>query len=159
MAHKGSSLREATSGRLAQLVRDEVKAQMKRHVMARARDEFVNRLVEVLIPALRHHYRAALGVLNHRPDQVDKWRQQSNALLDQFADRLQEKTKAKGLDRRKAVAQAVKELLDQDEARVRLESLTFQKSYQLKSLTPISSEAREEFLSRVRQIVDTLFPG
>jgi hypothetical protein len=144
-------------GRLAQQIKDEVSSQMKRHAMAKSREDFINRLVEVLIPALRHHYRVALGTLNNRTDQLDKWSQQEEGFLDQFTDRLQEVTKAKGLDRRKAVEQAVKELMEHDDARVRGESTTFQQAYKLKTLAPISEQVREEFLTRVWKIVNTYF--
>jgi hypothetical protein len=144
---------------LSRLIQQEVRAQMKRFAMAKSREDFINRLVEVLIPALRHHYRAALGVHNQRTDQVDKWRQEEDDFLDQFADRLQEVTKAKKLDRRKAVEHAIKELLEHDEARARFETVAFQKTYKLKTLTPVPPEAREEFLLRVREIVDAIFPA
>jgi len=72
---------------LARLIQDEVKAQLKWFAMARTRDEFINHLVDVLSPALSHHYRATLGTVNNR--------------TDQFADRLLKPTKAKGLDRRR----------------------------------------------------------
>src|SRR5947208_807654 len=45
--------KQISSG-LAQLIREEVKAQMKRYAMARTRDDFINNLVDVLGPARRH---------------------------------------------------------------------------------------------------------
>jgi hypothetical protein len=150
--------KQLTTG-LARLIREEVKAQMKRYAMARKRDDFINRLVEVLIPALRHHYRVTLGMLNKRLDQVEKWQQQEEGFLDQFADRLQETTKAKGLDRRKAAEQALKELMENDAGGRRYEAVTFQKSHKLKTLTPLPENAHEDFLVRVREIVDTIFPS
>jgi hypothetical protein len=149
--------KQLTTG-LARLIREEVKAQMKRYAMARTRDDFINKLVDVLIPGLKHHYRAVLGTLNSRTDQVEKWRQQEEGFLDQFADRLRETTKAKGLDRRKAVEQALKELMENDAPGRRYECLTFQKSYKLKTFTPLPENAHEAFLLRVREIVDTFFP-
>ena len=146
------------SGRLTQLIRQEVKAKIKRHAMAKKREDFINRLVDVLIPALRHHYRVALGVRNHRTDQVEKWQEQEDHFFDQFADRIQEITKAKGLDRRKAVDRALKELMEQDAPRVRFETATFQKTYKLKSLEPLSEQVRETFLDRVWEIVDLFYP-
>jgi hypothetical protein len=144
--------------RLAKQIKDEVSRQMKRFAMAKSREDFINRLVEVLIPALRHHYRVTLGKINNRTDQVDKWSQQEAAFLDLFSDRLQEATKAKGFDRRKAVDQALKELWEQDDARVRLESSTFQRTYKLKKLIPIPELAREEFLARVMEIGNMIYP-
>ena len=141
---------------LARMIREEVKVQMKRYVMSRRRDKFINKLVDVLIPAVKHHYRAVLGTLNNRTDQVEKWRQQEDGFLDQFADRLLQNTKAKGLDRRKAVEKALKELMENDLSGRRYETATFQKSYKLKTLTPLPENAHEDFLSRVRDIVDTI---
>jgi hypothetical protein len=60
------------TGRLARLIHDEVQAQMKRYAMARSREEFINRLTEVLGPALSYYYRRTLAVLNGRTDQVEK---------------------------------------------------------------------------------------
>jgi hypothetical protein len=152
-------MEKRNAGILSHLIRDEVKAQMKRYAMAQKRENFVNRLVEVLIPALKHHYRAALGILNDRTDQVEKWRRHEDAYLDQFDDRLQEATKARGLDRRKAVAQALRELMEHDGARRRGESASFQRAHGLKTLKPLPDEAHEEFLARVREIVDRLYPA
>ena len=149
---------QRTAG-LTQLIREEVKAQMKRYAMARTREDFINQLVDVLSPALSHYYRATLGSLNHRTDQVEKWQHQEEEFLDQFADRLIKPTKAKGLDRKKAAAQAVKEMLEHDEARRRIESLRFQKAYKLKALTPLPEDAHERFLVRVREIVNAIFPS
>src|SRR4051794_23840917 len=97
---------------LKQLIREEVKAQMKRSAMARARDEFINSLVDVLSPALSHHYRANLGAVNNRPDQVEKWQAQEAGFLEQFVEQVVKPTKAKGLDRKKALEQALKELME-----------------------------------------------
>jgi hypothetical protein len=143
---------------LTQLVREEVKAQMKRYAMAKRREDFINHLVDVLSPALSHHYRVTLGTLNHRTDQVEKWQRQEEGFLDQFADHLVKPTKAKGLDVRKAVRQACKELLQKDDARRRGEITKFQKTYGLKAMKPLPESAHEDFLARVREIVDTLFP-
>jgi hypothetical protein len=145
-----------TRGELTQLIREEVKAQMKRYAMAKTRDDFINSLVDVLSPALVHHYRATVALLNNRTDQVEKWQRQEDGFLDQFADRLIKTTKAKGLDRRKAVEQSLKELMERDDARKRYEVLNFQKSYKLKTLTPLPDNAHVEFLARVREIVDTI---
>lgn len=150
------SIQDRTDTSLARLIQQEVKAQMKRYAMSRKRDDFINRLVEVLIPALKHHYRAVLGQLNHRTDQIEKWREHEVTFLDQFADRLLESTKAKGLDRRKAVEQALKELMENDRGARKHESQTFQRSHKLKTLAPLPSDAHEDFLARVREIADTI---
>src|SRR5438874_10639550 len=84
-------------------VKKEVRAQIRRAAMARTREDFINRLVEVLLPALAHHYRALLGTLNERTDQVAKWRAQEEQFLDQFLVRVFERTRAKGLNRKLAV--------------------------------------------------------
>jgi hypothetical protein len=144
---------------LTQLIREEVKAQMKRYAMARTRDEFINNLVDFLSPALSHHYRATLGILNKRTDQVEKWQRQEEGFLEQFTDRLLKPVKAKGLDRKKAVEQALKELMENDDKRKRIESLTFQKTYKVKKLTPLPESAHEDFLSQVREIVNAIFPS
>src|SRR5438477_13130798 len=102
--------------RLARLIQEEVQAQMKRYAMARTREEFINRLTEVLGPALSHFYRYTLATLNHRTDQVEKWQQQEEGFLQQFSERLLEPTKAKKLDRKKAVEQSLKELMQTVEA-------------------------------------------
>jgi hypothetical protein len=143
---------------LTQLIRGEVKAQMKRYAMAKARDDYINHLGDVLGPALSHHYRATLGILNNRTDQVEKWQRQEEGFLDQFADRLIEPTKAKGLNRKKAVEQTLKELIQTDELRRRKESLTFQKTYKLKKLTQLPENAHEDYLARVREIVNEIMP-
>ena len=151
-----TSIQDRMDTSLASLVQQEVKAQMKRYAMAKRRDDFINRLVEVLIPALKHHYRAVLGQLNHRTDQVEKWQEQQEGFLEQFADRLLESTKARGLDRGKAVEQAIKESMENDRGARRHESLRFQKSYKLKTLTPLPGDAHEDFLARVREMVGTI---
>jgi len=150
--------KQSTSG-LTRLIREEVKAQMKRYAMARTRDDFINNLVEVLIPGLAHHYRATLGMLNKRTDQVEKWQRQEDRFLDRFAQRLREKTKAKGLDRRKAAEQALKELMENDAAGRRYEAVTFQKSYKLKTVVPLPENTHDEFLARVREIVEMMLPS
>ncbi len=152
-------MEKPTSAPLTRLIREEVKTQMKRYAMAKNREDFINRLVEVLIPALKHHYRAALGILNDRTDQVEKWQQQEDGFLDQFSDRIQEATKAKGLDRRKAVEQALKELMEHDQARVRAETAAFQRTYKLKTLSPLPEQAREDFHARIWEIVNMYFPA
>lgn len=139
-----------------QLIQDEVKAQLKRYAMAKRRDDFINSLVDVLIPALSHHYRCTLGIVNQRTDQVDKWRQHEEGFLDQFSNRLQVPTKAKGLDVNRAVQQAVRELLEKDQGRRRAETKKFQKSYQLKTLIPLPENAHQAFLERVQEITDTI---
>jgi len=144
---------------LAQMVREEVKAQMKRYARAKTRDDFINHLDDVLGPALSHHYRATLGTVNNRTDQVEKWRHQEERFLEEFGDRLVEPTKAKGLDRRKAAEQALKELMQTDTLRRRKESLTFQKSYSLKKLTPLPDDAYEPFVARVREIINAIIPS
>jgi cysteinyl-tRNA synthetase len=143
---------------LTQLIREEVKAQLRRYVMAASREEYINRLTDVLIPALKHHYRVSLAVLNSRTDQVEKWQQQLSGFLDQFADRLQGSIKAKGLDRRKALVQAVKELMEQDASRRRGETALFQRCYKLKMVKPLPDNAHDEFLARVWEMVDIYFP-
>ncbi len=144
---------------LTQMVRDEVKAQMKRYAMAKTRDDFINSLVDVLSPALSHHYRAGLGAVNNRTDQVDKWQAQEEGFLEQFAERVVKPTKAKGLDRKKAVQQALKELMENDDKRRRVESLLFQKNYKLQKLNALPEDAHEDFLARVREIVNATFPS
>ena len=101
-------MEKQSTGILTRLIREEVKAQMKRYAMARTRDDFINSLVDVLSPALSHHYRATLGILNGRTDQVKKWQRQQEGFLEQFMERLIKPVKAKGLDRKKAVEQALK---------------------------------------------------
>lgn len=152
-------MEKQASIRLTRLIQEEVKVQLKRYAMARSREDFINRLVEVLIPALGHHYRVILGTLNNRVDQVEKWQQHQEDFLDQFTDRLQEATKARRLDRRKAVGQASRELMEHDEARRRVETVKFQRAYKLKTLLPLPENAHEDFLARVRELVNTVFPA
>jgi hypothetical protein len=140
------------------MIQQEVRAQLKRYAMARTREEFINQLVDVLSPALVHHYRVTLGTLNNRSDQVEKWQRQEDGFLDEFSDRLLKPTKAKGLDRKKAAAQALRELMENDEARKRIESVTFQKAYSVRSFVPLPEDAHESFLNRVQEIVDVMFP-
>lgn len=144
--------------RLKEFVRAEVKAQMKRYAMARTREGFVNGLSEVLGSALSHHYRQLLGSLNHRMDQVEKWRRQRNKFLELFAIRLAAPVKAKGLDRKKAAEKAIKEVMETDSLRRRLESATFQRNYQLRKLVPLPENAHEELLAQVREILRDAFP-
>lgn len=146
------------SRELAQRIREEVKAQMKRYAMAKTREDFINSLNSVLGPALSHHYRAVLGTLNDRTDQVAKWQRQEDGFLRQFMERLVEPTKAKGLDRKKAVEQALKEVMQTDALRRRAESVDFQKTYKLKSLKPLPDNSHEDFVTRVREIVNAIIP-
>jgi hypothetical protein len=154
---KGTAMPKQTDAGLTRLIQAEVREQMKRYAMARRREDFINDLEAVLGPALSHHYRAVLGTLNQRMDQVEKWRHQEQAFLDQFADELVESTKAKGLDRRKAVDQALKELLDFDHLRRRKESRVFEKAHGLKKLIPLPDDAHDDFVARVRELVESIF--
>lgn len=99
-----------------------------------------------------------LAVLNARTDQVEKWRRQKEKFLQQFAIRLVMPLKSKKLDRKKAVEQSLKEVMETDALRRRVESLTFQKTYRLKKLYPLPENAHEEFLAEVRAMVDEVFP-
>jgi hypothetical protein len=153
---EGLSMEKQRKASLAHMIREEVKAQMKRYAMAKTRDEFINGLVDVLSPALSHHYRATLGRINNRTDQVQKWQEQEEGFLEQFADRVVKPTKAKGLDRKKAVEQAVKELMENDDKRRRIESLRFQKTYKLNKLNPLAENAHEDFLAQVREIINAV---
>lgn len=54
---------------------------------------------------------------------------------------------------------ALKELMENDAARVRLESTTFQRAYQLKTLISLPENASEEFLAQVEEIVNAMFPA
>jgi hypothetical protein len=141
---------------LTQLIRAEVKAQMKRYAMAKTREEFINKLNDVLGPALSHHYRVVLGRLNNRQDQIEKWQRHEDGFLRRFARRLVEPTKAKGLDRRKAAEQALREIMQTDTLRRRVESADFQRTYKLKTLNPLPEDAHEEFVARVREIVESI---
>jgi hypothetical protein len=156
---EGMPMEKQRKASLAQMIREEVKAQMKRYAMAQARDDFINSLVDVLSPALSHHYRASLGVVNNRTDQVEKWQAQEEGFLEQFAERVVKPTKAKGLDRKKAVQQALKELMENDDKRRRVESLLFQKSYKLQKLNLLPEDVHEDFLARVREIASAIFPS
>lgn len=144
--------------RLAQLVREEVTAQMKRYAMARTREEFINAINDVLGPALFHHYRVVLGTINNRTDQVKKWQRQEDGFLRQFMDLLVKPIKAKGLDPKKAVEQSLKEIMQKDVAVRRKETLDFQRTYKLKTLVPLPENAHEEFFARVRETVNEIFP-
>jgi hypothetical protein len=144
---------------IARMIREEVMAQMKRYAIAKTRDDFINSLEDVLSPALGHHYRVVLGTLNNRTDQVDKWRQHEEGFLEQFMDRLVKPVKARGLDRRKAVEQSLKEIMQDDAPRRRAEFVNFQRTYKLKTLTPLPEDAHEDFWAQVREIVATIFPA
>jgi hypothetical protein len=152
------SIQDRTDTSLARLVQQEVKAQMKRYAMAKTREAFIDSLADELAPGLTHHYRAALALLNGRTDQIDKWRDQEEGFLGQFSIRLARSTKAKGLDKRKAVERACKEVMENDQARKRIETLKFQTSYKLKKVVPLAENAHVEFMTRVWEIVDTMFP-
>jgi hypothetical protein len=143
---------------LSRLVQEEVQKQLKRLEMSWTRQQFVNRLVEVLIPALKRHYRAVLGTLNSRVDQIEEWQKHEADYLSEFTDRLRAPTKAKGLNVRKAVDQALRELMQKDEAGRRIESRHFQATHKLDKLVPLPEDAHEAFLARVWEIVDTMFP-
>ncbi len=151
-------MQQQKTAKWARLIRDEVKAQMKRYAMARTRDEFINSLVDELAPALGHHYRATLGELNRRQDQVEKWRQQEEAFLQQFSLQLLKPTKAKGLNTRKAVDQALTEVMEKDDARRKMETLKFQRTYKLTNLVPLPQGEEQAFAKRVWEVVDELFP-
>jgi hypothetical protein len=152
-------MQKQRTDRLAQMIRAEVKAQMKRYAMSRTREEFINALNDVLGPALDHHDRVILAARNNRIDPVEKWQRQVDHFLRQFMSLLSRPTKAKGLDRRKAVEQSLKEIMQTDGTRRRIESLDFQRTYSLKTLTPLPDNAHEDFLARVREIVDIIFPS
>ncbi len=143
--------------RLTKLVRAEVKAQMKRYAMARTREGFITALSEVLGAALSHHYRQLLGKLNNRTDKVEKWQRQKQKFLQLFTLRLAMPLKAKGLDRKKAVQQAIEEAMDTDRLRRRLESAAFQRTSQLKKREPLPENAHEDLLKQVREIVEDVF--
>lgn len=151
-------MQKTKGGELARLIQREVKAQMRRYAMARTREEFINALVDELAPALAHHYRVVLGTLNQRTEQVQKWREQEEKFLEEFATQLLKPTKAKGLNVRKAVEKALEELREKDDARRRIETATFQKAHKLRSVIVIPESAREEFDERVWEIVETMFP-
>jgi len=138
-------------------VKKEVRDQLRRAAMARTREDFSNRLVEVLMPALRHYYRAMLGILNERTDQVDQWEEHEQAFLDQFEDRMSERTRAKGLDRRAAAEKAFEEMMDHDAAHRRVEAAKFQKAHKLKKVVPLPEDAGEGFINKVKGIVEELF--
>jgi hypothetical protein len=144
--------------RLAQLVRDEVKVQMRKYAMARTREAFIESLVDELSPALDHHYRALLGTLNRRTDQVAKWQEQQEGFLNQFAGQLVKPTKS-GLDVDKAIKQALKEVMQKDDARRRIETAKFARSYQLTKIVPLHENAHEELFEKVWEIVHTMFPS
>jgi hypothetical protein len=78
--------------------------------------------------------------------------------MTQFSDRLLDPTKAKNLDRRKAVQKAVTELKHIDEARRRKEIVTFQQTYRLRNIEPLPEDADVAFFVKVWEIVDSIFP-
>ncbi len=145
--------------RLVHLIQEEVKAQLKRYAMSKTREAFINSLVDELAPALSHHYRAILGIINNRMDQVEKWQQQAEGFLSQFSIQLVKPTKAKRLDIKKAVEQALKELMQKDDARRRIENSKFQSGYKLKKVISLPENAHEDFLVRVWETVTTMFPS
>ena len=67
--------RAAVADSVREYIKKEVRVQLQRAAMARTREDFINRLVEVLLPALSHYYRAMIASLNDRTDQVAKWQQ------------------------------------------------------------------------------------
>src|ERR1700722_6818375 len=111
---------------LTQLIQEEVRAQLRKYAMSKTREAYINSLVDELAPALAHHYRVLLGTLNRRNDQVDKWLEHEGEFLEQFSIQLSKPTKAKGLDATKAVKQALKELMEKDDARRRIETVKFE---------------------------------
>jgi hypothetical protein len=148
----------ATADPIRDYIKREVRLQLRRAAMARTREDFVNRLVEVLIPALAHYYRIMLATFNNRTDQVDKWTEQEQEFLDQFEDRLQERTKAKGLNRVECAETALDELMDQDVARRRRETTKFASACKLKRIVPLPKDAHHAFIKSVREIVSEMFP-
>ncbi len=153
-----NQLRESRAAWIQDYIKKEVRTQLRRAAMARTREDFINRLVEVLLPALAHHYRIMLGVLNDRTDQVAKWQEHEEDFVDQFRVRILERTRAKGLDRRAAAEKALEEIMDQDAAGRRSETAKFQKTYKLKKVAPLPDDAAEEFIAKVREIVEEMFP-
>jgi hypothetical protein len=156
--HMNVQLQESVAEWIRDRVRQEVKSQLKRAAMAHRRDDFINRLVEVLNPALSHHYRSQLATLNERTDQLAKWQEQEENFLDQFSVRILDRTKAKGLDRIEAAHQALEEIMDHDDARRRGETSKFLKAYKLKKLVPLPKDAHESFLAKVEAIMTEMFP-
>jgi hypothetical protein len=148
-----NQLRPAIATLIREQVKKEVRAQLRRSAMSRTREDFINRLVEVLLPALNHYYRCMLATLNQHTDQLEKWQEHQEDFLDQFRVRLMERTKAKGLDRPKAAERALEEILDQDIGHRRGESAKFQRTYKLKKLVPLPEDAHEGFLEKVRDII------
>jgi hypothetical protein len=138
-------------------VRREVKTQMRRTAMSRTREDSINRLVEVLMPALMHHYRVLLATLNGRTDQKAKWEEQEEGFLDEFRLRLRQRTRAKGLDRRAAAEKAMEEMMDHDKAGRRAEAAKFRKTYNLKKVVPLPQDAHEGFIEKIGAIVGDMF--
>jgi len=151
-------VRESVTDLIRTEVRREVRAHLRRTAMARNREEFINRLVEVLIPALTHHYRATLATLNNKTDQVAKWREHEEDFLDQLRIRMRERTKAKGLDRMAAADRALEEMMDHDDAGRRAETSKFQATYKTQKTIPLPKDAHQEFIGRVREILNDMFP-
>jgi hypothetical protein len=143
---------------LMRLIQQEVRRQMKQQVMAKTREDFINSLSDACSPALEHYYRYTLGKLNNRHDQVEKWQQHEEQFLSQFQTELLKATKAKRLDRRKAVETALEEIIENDAARRRGVTAKFQTTYKLDKLVPLPEDAHEAFVARVWEIVDTMFP-
>lgn len=63
------------------------------------------------------------------------------------------------LDVEKAVKQALKELMQKDDARRRIETAKFTRSHKLSRTVPLPEDAHEEFFEKVWEIVDTMFPS
>jgi hypothetical protein len=148
-----NQLRPAIATLIREQVKKEVRAQLRKAAMARTREEFINRLVEVLLPALSHYYRGMLATLNQHTDQLEKWQEHEEHFLDQFRVRLLERTKAKGLDRAAAAEQALEEIMDHDTAHRRGETARFQRTYKLKKVVCLPEDAHDEFLEKVRSII------
>ena len=149
--------RAAVADSIREYVKKEVRAQLQRAAMARTREDFINRLVEVLIPALSHYYRAMIATLNDRTDQVGKWQEHEEDFLDQFQTRMFERTRAKGLDRKAAAEKALEEMMDQDPAHRRGETSKFQRTYKLKKVVPLPKDAHEGFIEKVRGMLAEMF--
>jgi hypothetical protein len=152
-----NQLRPALATLIREQVRKEVRAQLRRMAMSRTRDDFINRLVEVLNPALAHYYRIMLANLNGHTDQAAKWQEHQEDFLDQFASRMFDRTKAKGLDRKEAANKALEELMDHDAARRRRETSKFAATYKLKKIVPLPKDAHEGFMGNIRGLVDDMF--
>ena len=141
---------------LVRLVKEEVRAQMKRYATTRIREDFINALNDELGPAVHYHYRLVLGAVNKCRDQVKKGQRQKDSFLQEFMNVLIKPIRSKGLDRKKAAEQSLKEIMHKDASRRRMVTLNFQKTYNLKTLTPLPLDAHEEFLTQVREITDQI---